>query len=138
MELIIIGAVVIIITLLIYILFRRKYVKFTSDIEKQIDSFVNGEFDKKNINEENLESKLNSKLYKLGNITKAKLEQSNHSKQEVQEMVSDITHQIKTPISNIRMYSDTILNNDLSKEKEEEFSSLQTLAEGLCFRLHKA
>ena len=24
------------------------------------------------------------------------------------------------------------------EEKEEEFSSLQTLAEGLCFRLHKA
>lgn len=121
MELIIIGVILIIITLLIYILFRRKYVKFTSDIEKQIDSFVNGEFDKKNINEENLESKLNSKLYKLGNITKAKLEQSNRSKQEVQEMVSDITHQIKTPISNIRMYSDTILNNDLSKEKQREF-----------------
>ena len=121
MELIIIGAVVIIITLLIYIFFRRKYVKFTTDVEKQIDSFVNGEFDKKNINEENLESKLNSKLYKLGNITKAKLEQSNRSKQEVQEMVSDITHQIKTPISNIRMYSDTILNNDLSKEKQREF-----------------
>lgn len=121
MELIIIGVILIIIILLIYIFFRRKYVKFTTDVEKQIDSFVNGEFDKKNINEENLESKLNSKLYKLGNITKAKLEQSNRSKQEVQEMVSDITHQIKTPISNIRMYSDTILNNDLSKEKQREF-----------------
>ena len=73
MELIIIGVILIIITLLIYIFFRRKYVKFTTDVEKQIDSFVNGEFDKKNINEENLESKLNSKLYKLGNITKSKL-----------------------------------------------------------------
>ena len=39
-------------------------------------------------------------------------------------MVSDITHQVKTPISNIRMYSDTILNNDLSKEKEEEFLNI--------------
>lgn len=121
MELIILGILVIVISILIYLFFRRKYIKFTSRIEQQIDSFINGNFDKKNINEENLESKINSKLYKLGNIMKAQLEQSNHSKKEIQEMVSDITHQIKTPISNIRMYSDTIANNDLPQEKEYEF-----------------
>ncbi len=121
MELIILGILVIGVSILMYLFFRRKYIKFTSSVEQQIDSFVNGEFDKKNINEENLESKINSKLYKLGNIMKAQLEQSNYSKKEVQEMVSDITHQIKTPISNIRMYSDTIVNNDLTKEKEHEF-----------------
>jgi len=121
MELIILGLLVIGVSIPIYLFFRRKYIKFTSSVEQQIDSFVNGEFDKKNINQENLESKINSKLYKLGNIMKAQLEQSNHSKKEVQEMVSDITHQIKTPISNIRMYSDTIVNNDLTKEKEHEF-----------------
>ncbi len=39
-------------------------------------------------------------------------------------MVSDITHQVKTPISNIRMYSDTIINNNLSKEQENEFLNI--------------
>lgn len=121
MELIILCILVIGVNVLMYFFFRRKYIKFTSSVEQQIDSFINGNFDKKNINEENLESKINSKLYKLGNVMKAQLEQSNNSKNEVQEMVSDITHQIKTPISNIRMYSDTIVNNDLTKEKEREF-----------------
>lgn len=121
MELIICGLAVIIITVIIYLIFRQKYVKFSNDIENQIDHFVNGDFEKNNINKENLESKINSKLYKLGNIVNAKMEQSNQAKKEVQEMVSDITHQVKIPISNIRMYSDTIINNDLSKEKEQEF-----------------
>ncbi len=111
---------------LIYFFFRQKYVRFTENIEKQIDDFINGDFDKSNINEEQLDSKLSSKLYKLGNIINAKMEKNSQSKKEIQEMVSDIAHQIKTPIANIRMYSDTISNNDLSKEKEQEFLEIIT------------
>ena len=54
------------------------------------------------------------------------MEKNSQSKKEIQEMVSDIAHQIKTPIANIRMYSDTISNNDLSKEKEQEFLEIIT------------
>ncbi|WP_304966736.1 hypothetical protein [Duncaniella muris] len=115
MEIIIITLVFIILNGLIYFFFRQKYVRFTENIEKQIDDFINGDFDKSNINEEQLDSKLSSKLYKLGNIINAKMEKNSQSKKEIQEMVSDIAHQIKTPIANIRMYSDTISNNDLSK-----------------------
>ncbi len=126
MEIIIITLVFIILNGLIYFFFRQKYVRFTENIEKQIDDFINGDFDKSNINEEQLDSKLSSKLYKLGNIINAKMEKNSQSKKEIQEMVSDIAHQIKTPIANIRMYSDTISNNDLSKEKEQEFLEIIT------------
>jgi len=68
-----------------------------------------------------LESKIDSKLYKLSEVVKGKSDKVNHAKVEIEQMVSDITHQVKTPISNIRMYSDTIINNDLSKEQEKEF-----------------
>ena len=126
MEIIIITLVFIILNGLIYFFFRQKYVRFTENIEKQIDDFINGDFDKSNINEEQLDSKLSSKLYKLGNIINAKMEKNSQSKKEIQEMVSDIAHQIKTPIANIRMYIDTISNNDLSTEKEQEFLEIIT------------
>lgn len=126
MEIIIITLVFIILSGLIYFFFRQKYVSFAENIERQIDDFINGDFDKSNINEEQLDSKLSSKLYKLGNIINAKMEKNSQSKKEIQEMVSDIAHQIKTPIANIRMYSDTISNNDLSKEKEQEFLEIIT------------
>jgi len=126
MEIIIITLVFIILSGLIYFFFRQKYVSFAENIERQIDDFINGDFDKSNINEEQLDSRLNSKLYKLGNIINVKMEQDSQSKKEIQEMVSDIAHQIKTPIANIRMYSDTISNNDLSKEKEQEFLDIIT------------
>ena len=86
-----------------------------------IDNFINERYEKDNINKETLESKIDSKLYKLSEVVKGKSDKVNHAKVEIEQMVSDITHQVKTPISNIRMYSDTIINNDLSKEQEKEF-----------------
>lgn len=118
----IIGIIISII--LIYLFFRYKYLKFSNKIVTSIDNLINEKYEEENINKETLDSKIESKLYKLREIVKGKNEKTNKTKAEIQQMVSDITHQVKTPISNIRMYSDTILNNDLSKEKEEEFLNI--------------
>lgn len=112
---------VIISIMFIYLFFKMKYLKFTDKVVTNIDNFINEKYEKDNINKETLESKIDSKLYKLSEVVKGKSDKVNHAKVEIEQMVSDITHQVKTPISNIRMYSDTIINNDLSKEQEKEF-----------------
>lgn len=112
---------VIISIMFIYLFFKMKYLKFTDKVVTNIDNFINEKYEKDNINQETLESKIDSKLYKLSEVVKGKNNKVNNAKVEIEQMVSDITHQVKTPISNIRMYSDTIINNDLSKEQEKEF-----------------
>lgn len=112
---------VIISIIFIYLFFKMKYLKFTDKVVTNIDNFINEKYEKDNINQETLESKIDSKLYKLSEVVKGKNNKVNNAKVEIEQMVSDITHQVKTPISNIRMYSDTIINNDLSKEQEKEF-----------------
>jgi len=57
------------------------------------------------------------KLKRLADITNATKQKNVQQKKQMQEMVSDISHQLKTPISNITMYNDTILNHDLPKDK---------------------
>ena len=113
--------VLIIFIVFFYLFFRYKYLKFTNKIVTSIDNFINEKYEKENINCETLDSKIEAKLYKLGEIVKGKNEKTNNAKAEIEQMVSDITHQVKTPISNIRMYSDTIMNNDLSEKQEKEF-----------------
>ena len=113
--------VLIIFIIFFYLFFRYKYLKFTNKIVTSIDNFINEKYEKENINCETLDSKIEAKLYKLGEIVKGKNEKTNNAKAEIEQMVSDITHQVKTPISNIRMYSDTIMNNDLSEKQEKEF-----------------
>ena len=45
-------------------------------------------------------------------------------------MVSDISHQLKTPIANIAMYNDTILNHDLPAKQQYRFLKIMRKASG--------
>ena len=39
-------------------------------------------------------------------------------------MISDISHQVKTPVTNLKMYNSTLLERQLAPEKEREFHKL--------------
>jgi signal transduction histidine kinase len=45
-------------------------------------------------------------------------------KQAIQEMISDIAHQVKTPVANLKMYNTTLLERQLPPEKQQEFHTL--------------
>ena len=51
---------------------------------------------------------------------------SDQDKQTIQEVVSHISHQVKTPVSNLRMFTDILQRRELSFEKREQF--LATMA----------
>lgn len=40
---------------------------------------------------------------------------------QLQSLISDISHQVKTPMTNVKMIHATLLEQDLSREKEKEF-----------------
>ena len=65
--------------------------------------------------EETIDSKL------LHQINKYKKEETIHSKQEIQSLVTHISHQVKTPLANIKIYNDLLARNDLSKEEAIDF-----------------
>ena len=50
--------------------------------------------------------------------------QVQEEKQSIQEMISDISHQVKTPLTNLKMYNSTLLERQLAPEKEREFHKL--------------
>src|SRR5699024_6750230 len=50
--------------------------------------------------------------------------QSTEDKQTIQELVSDISHQVKTPLANLQMFLGILRQHPLSSEKREEFLAL--------------
>ena len=60
-------------------------------------------------NQETLTSKMVMELQKTGEILEYKARAAEKEKAETQQMVSDITHQLKTPITNIKMYGGNTL-----------------------------
>ncbi len=104
----------------IWIYTRREYVRFTEEVCQSIDRILEGSgteaFDTE---EEALLSKIQMRLKKLEEITAHHAEESKRQKLEVQGVVSDISHQLKTPIANVVMYCDTAMNPRLSETERD-------------------
>ena len=99
--------VVVIISAGLWFYFRQRFVRMAEKVEDAIDAIIDGrELKTEELNKDTLFSKIQSKLEQLSEVTK---------------MVSDISHQLKTPIANITMYNDTILNHDLPAKQQYRF-----------------
>ena len=73
------------------------------------------------IYEETQTSKVQGKLMQFYDCMQEDRRQSEQDKQVIQELVSDISHQVKTPIANIQMFTSILQQHHLSDEKRAEF-----------------
>lgn len=74
--------------------------------------------------EETIESKLLHQINKYKQELDIEKEETIHSKQEIQSLVTHISHQVKTPLANIKIYNDLLARNDLSKEEAIDFRQM--------------
>lgn len=104
---------------------RKQYVTFTEEICASIDCILKGEsLDDFSLDDETLLSKVQMRLKRLSDITEAAARESEEQKRQVQSIVSDIAHQLKTPIANITMYCDTAVRGELPEETRKECLSV--------------
>lgn len=73
------------------------------------------------LNEDTIVSKLQNKITKLARILKKKNESSLQEQENIKSLVSDISHQLKTPIANLIMYSEFLEDDTISKEQYKEY-----------------
>lgn len=79
-------------------------------------------------------SKLQHQTLKLINILKSQNKKMEDEKNEIKSLISDIAHQLKTPLTNMKMYSEFLQDDDLSEEDRKEFNNIVLLSlDKLCF-----
>lgn len=121
----IIGIFILIIALIIlgfiYII-RKNTINFSNDMCDIIDKVI---YKEENIefveDEETIFSKLQHKLKKLVEILDNNREEALIEKENIKSLIGDISHQIKTPIANITMYNDTLIQRDLNRNQQSMF-----------------
>lgn len=119
------SLLILILGLVLIRLLRRKLLDFSDSLSARIDSIVNGKEDVSfDLESETLTGKFNYKLQRLYEIMQNGKRQVQEEKQSIQEMISDISHQVKTPVTNLKMYNSTLLERRLAPEKEREFHML--------------
>ena len=91
-----------------------------------MDDMLSGDMQpKQTVEEESLFYKIN---YRLGRLYEVMQENKNSIAKEradLQELISDISHQVKTPIANLKMINNTLLENEVPPQKQKEFLTAQ-------------
>lgn len=83
-----------------------------------------------------LTSKLQVQVTRLGKILRTRHKQVQDEKEQIQQLISDIAHQLKTPLSNVSLYTEFIKEQygvdelELYKGLEGEVDKLRFLTEG--------
>ncbi|WP_052356660.1 sensor histidine kinase [[Clostridium] dakarense] len=96
--------------LFIYII-RKKVVEIINSLDNIVTNAINEE----NIvtgYEETILSSLENKIHRYIKINKSNKKSIENERNNVKSLVADISHQTKTPISNILLYSQLILENE--------------------------
>ena len=71
--------------------------------------------------EDSLTAKVQGKLMQYFDIMSEGKRQSQRDKETIQSLVSDISHQVKTPIANLKMFTGILQNHALTPEQRTEF-----------------
>lgn len=97
---------------------RRMY----REIDRLLDCVLNRE---ELCRSELLEGEFSALVGKLGRIrrmTEQQVERAGEEKEQVKSLVSDMSHQLKTPLANLSVYADILEGQELDEEKRREIT----------------
>lgn len=119
---------IIILNLLWTILKRQQVNGFSDDVCETLDAAIAGRQPEHfQPYEDSLTAKVQGKLLQYYDIMQEGRNQSLKDKEILQGLVSDISHQVKTPLANMKLYAGILQKPNLTEEKRQMF--LTTLEE---------
>ena len=80
---------------------------------------------KQTVEEESLFYKIEYRLNRLYEVMQENKNGIAQERADLQELISDISHQVKTPIANLKMINNTLLENEVPVQKQKEFLTAQ-------------
>lgn len=102
--------------------FQRKLAEFTNSLCCMLDGMINGsERPQVDMEAETSLARISHRLERLYNIMQMNRRKVGEEKAELQTLVSDISHQTKTPIANLKMINDTMQTRKMPEGKLQEF-----------------
>lgn len=103
-------------------LVRRKLTLFSDLFCQTLDDMLSGNVAPLQMaEEESLFYKINYRLGRLYEVMNENRRNVAKERADLQELISDISHQVKTPIANLNMINSTLLEQDVPPNKQKEF-----------------
>lgn len=117
----------------ILVLWNRVKTKKTMDtLDKMLEQAKNGTFREENFDETRL-SALEMRFFQYLTAGETSAENVRQEKDKIKSLIGDISHQTKTPIANLLLYSELLQEEKLSEEAMGSAKAIQEQAEKLRF-----
>lgn len=101
---------------------RRKLTLFSDMLCDTLDEMMNGEQQPSQITEEeSLFYKITHRLMRFYEVMQESKNSVAGERADLQELISDISHQVKTPIANLKMVNSTLLEQNVSRISSGNF-----------------
>lgn len=104
---------------------KKDIYHFVDRMDKCLEEMISGkdglEFEETG---EDVLSRLQTKLKRLYEMKQEYALSARREKEQIQALISDISHQTKTPVANMKMYLEILENRENSREKAQEFLEL--------------
>ena len=99
---------------------------FAEKVEDALDAIVTGkEWTIEGELEDSLWGRTGTQLAKARNVFRKKEEESVREKERVKGLISDISHQTRTPVANIKLYLELLGDEELSQNGQEFLEKIQ-------------
>ena len=107
---------------------------FAEKVEATLDAIITGkEWTIDGELEDSLWGRTGTQLAKAGNVFQKKEEESEREKERVKGLISDISHQTRTPVANIKLYLELLGDEELSQSGQEFLGKIQGQMEKIDF-----
>ena len=121
---------------LLTIAFSKRLSVFTRELCREMDQMISGSGELvRTADSETLFARISYRLSRLYGIMQENRRKVDEERQELQMLVSDVSHQVKTPVSNLKMVADTLLSKPVTEERREFLKGIRNQTEKLEFLL---
>ncbi len=127
------ASIVIFAGALILVIYNRLKLRHTFDsIEKMLNEAIEGNFTVGSFDESRF-SRLEAKLEEYLSSASISAQNVKNEKDKLKELISDISHQTKTPIANLVLYGELLEGSELTEEQKSNVKAILTQTEKLRF-----
>ena len=103
-------------------IFGKRLSEFTSVLCQTLDHMIEGnEVPLRPEDSETTLARICHRLSRLYQIMQENRRKVDEERQELQSLISDISHQVKTPVSNLKMATDTLLEKPMTEAERTDF-----------------
>lgn len=114
------------------IVMYRKTSAILDRVDRMIDCAIENTLTEDEFSEQKL-SKIEAKLYRFLSVGKMERQQAAQERDSIKGLISDISHQTKTPVANIMLYTQLLEEKALGEKERELLSHISSQTEKLDF-----